>query len=290
MKSKTYLFVIAITAMLAAGAADAGPSLVEYDLTGPGVNSVSITGGTGGTALFTTDFTQPAGTGVIDPFIRTQILGGSGGEQGYNTDGTEEFQTKDAAGSNWNHSLLLADVPIVTVGGIQYREFMLDVNESQGGTKNLISLDELQFFTTSNPAITGYDDIHNNFGSNADLAWEMDNVNLNGNGVATNGTDNYIKLDNCKADGTCGSGDFDMKALIPDSAFAGKKGEYVVLFNRFGDHFAADAGFEEWIAPPGKGGNGSVPEPVTLALFGLGLFGMTYIRRRHITSEDRLSC
>ena len=281
MINKTYILAVAITAMLAAGAANAGPSLAtnEYDLTVSGVNSVTISG-VGGDALFTTDFTQPAGTGVIDPFIRTQITGSGGTEQGYNTDGTAQFQTKDAGGSNWDHSLLLADIPIVTVNGTQYREFMLDVNESQGGQKYTLSLDELQFFTTSDPAITGYNDVNNNFGNNAQLAWQLD----------TNKADNWIKLDNCKSDGTCGSGDFDMKALIPDSAFANKKGQYVVLFNRFGDHYQADAGFEEWIAPPGKGGNGSVPEPLTLALFGLGLFGMTYIRRRQITSEDRLSC
>jgi hypothetical protein len=282
MKKKTYILAVAITAMLAAGAANALPADTMHDLTVAGTDTVSFVGHstTNEEAIFSTDFTQPAGTGVIDPFIRTQILGGSGGEQGYNTDGQEEFQTKDAGGSNWDHSLLLADVPIVTVNGIKYREFMLDVNESQGDAKYLLSLDELQFFTTSDPAITGYDDTNNNFGSNADLAWEMD----------TNKNDNWIKLDNCKADGTCGSGDFDMKALIPDKAFANKKGQYVVLFNRFGDHFAAEAGFEEWIAPPGKGGNGgSVPEPITLALFGLGLFGMAYMRRQQITSGDRLS-
>jgi hypothetical protein len=91
--------------------------------------------------VFTTP--QPTGTGVIQPFLR---LENSPVEQGYNTSGGTPFD--DKAGP-WTHDLTFGDLqnPQVTLGGGSYFKLLLDVNEP-GGSKSLISLDQLQFYTS----------------------------------------------------------------------------------------------------------------------------------------------
>src|SRR5438132_6020333 len=91
--------------------------------------------------VFTTP--QPTGTGVIQPFLR---LENSPVEQGYNTSGGTPFD--DKAGP-WTHDLTFGDLQNtqVTLGGSSYFKLLLDVNEP-GGSKSLISLDQLQFYTS----------------------------------------------------------------------------------------------------------------------------------------------
>ena len=62
--------------------------------------------------LFETSQVQPAGTGNFNTFVEVQD---NGIEQGYNTDGAKQFDTKNSANSN--HSILLAQVPIVNGDG-----------------------------------------------------------------------------------------------------------------------------------------------------------------------------
>lgn len=268
-------------------------SATIYDLSSGGSDSLLVTGGTGGTALFNTFFDQPAGTGFIDPFLRTQLEGQANDycsgtvtgscEQGYNTEGAIQFDTKDDGSHNWTDAIMLGDIPIVTIDGIQYREFLLDINQSEAmqGEGGLLSFDELQFFTTTNPNITGYNDSTNLFGSEADLVWELDGYN----GGRKLDQDDWIKLENCKDPGTCGSGDFDLQVLIPDLAFADAGAtDYVVLFNRFGDNAGtsgANDGFEEWAlraatAPPPNG----TPEPGVLPLVFAGMIAGWMTKRR----------
>src|SRR5262245_16269480 len=119
------------------------------DRTAPAVNVFDLTfdGATAtvNNAIFRQVDPQPTGTGFIDPFVRIQRSPSnpSGMEQGYNTDGIEEFDTKDAGGHNWNHSLKLANLQEVN----GYYQFTLDINETKPGT--LLSLDELQIFVQS---------------------------------------------------------------------------------------------------------------------------------------------
>ena len=149
------------------------------------------------------------GTGVFDPFIRTQLPGNgsnNGGgsnppdnlcgspdcEMGYNTNGTEEFETKDAAGHNWNHAITLSSLATVDMDGNfvedgtgDYYLFLLDINEPGDNVKKYLSLDELQFFVSNDENLTGYnfdtrlfDGIDCEAGTpgcgTANLAWEMD--------------------------------------------------------------------------------------------------------------------
>ena len=148
------------------------------------------------------------GTGVFDPFIRTQLPGngsndGGGSnppdnlcgsadcEMGYNTNGIEEFETKDAAGHNWNHAITLSSLATVDSDGNfiedgtgDYYMFLLDINEPGDKKKKYLSLDELQFFVSNDENLTGYnfdtrlfDGLDCEAGAGcgtANLAWEMD--------------------------------------------------------------------------------------------------------------------
>jgi hypothetical protein len=67
------------------------------------------------------------GTGVINPFLRIQ---GKGVEEGYNMDTTIAFETKEGP---WTRSLSLNDIPLVTIDGVSYRAFLLDINFQHAG-------------------------------------------------------------------------------------------------------------------------------------------------------------
>ena len=95
---------------------------------------ITLTDGT----VFTAAATGSTGTGFINSFLRIEA---SPIEQGLNT-GTPQYDTK---GSPHTHHINLSDIPIVNIGGIDYREFHLDLNESGAA----ISLDRLQIWAES---------------------------------------------------------------------------------------------------------------------------------------------
>jgi hypothetical protein len=196
-----------------------------------------------------------AGSGNIDAFVRIQSFGV---QQGYNTDyrgaGFPEFDENTSA--SFTHSILLSDVPLVTSDGIDYREFLLDINQNG---QVLLSLDELRIALHDLPDMIGYSSI---------FASPLYDLDL--------GEDSYVMLD-YSLNG--GSGQGDMLAYIPDSffmdAFGVYLGEHVYLYSKFGVNSVADDGYEEWA----HGINGSViPEPTAVLLLGLG--GLAMLRRK----------
>src|SRR5262249_37490605 len=84
-------------------------------------------------AVFLAGVDTLSGTGTFNTFVQIQR---TGVEQGYNTDAaTHQFDEQGS--SQFNHSLLLANVPIIvgdgtngTVEGVAYRQFILDINEA----------------------------------------------------------------------------------------------------------------------------------------------------------------
>ena len=170
---------------------------------------------------------QPTGTGVIDPFLRVQA---DGSEQGYNTSGGTPFDEKPGI---WTHDIQFSDLKTtaVSLNGVSYYQLLLDVNEP-GGSTSLISLDQLQFYTSAVGSKTTTD-----LASLGTLRWSLDGAG-----------DSYILLDAAR---NYGSGSGDMLAYIPTSAFAGvSDSDYIYMFTRFGDQMSADGttegGFEEW--------------------------------------------
>src|SRR5438874_10367664 len=184
------------------------------DLTGSN-DSGAING-----AQFVFTAPQPTGTGVIQPFLRVE---NTPIEQGYNTSGGTPFD--DKAGP-WTHDLTFGDLQNtqVTLGGVSYFKLLLDVNEP-GGSKSLISLDQLQFYTSKVGSQTT-----SNVGSLGTLRYTFSS----GDSVILDASRNH------------GSGSGDMYAYIPTSDFAGTKtSDFVYLYAHFANTDNSQAGFEE---------------------------------------------
>jgi len=229
--------ILLCTVALVMSICAANVKAAEYDLT-----TLGSTAEINDAWFYQYDPDSSTGTGLIQSFVRIQA---TGSESGYNTD-WRPVQFDELTSATFTHSLLLSDVPIVNIDGVDYREFLLDINENSGGSHELLSLDILKLYT----ADTG--DLHD-YASWGTPLYDMDEL-----------ADNWITLDyNLNA----GSGGGDMLAYIPNDLFAGAE-DYVYLFSEFGVHSSSDAGFEEWAV---RMGGPVVPVPAGLVLGMLGL-------------------
>src|SRR5205807_4509999 len=242
MIARSIVLIIAILICTTVGYA------TVVDLTG------SNDSGTINDAQFVFTTPQPTGTGVIEPFLRVE---NTPIEQGYNTSGGTPFD--DKAGP-WTHDLTFGDLQNteVTLGGVSYFKLLLDVNEP-GGKRSLISLDQLQFYTSNVGGQTT-----SNVSSPGTLRYTFSS----GDSVILDASRNH------------GSGSGDMYAYIPTSDFAGTKtSDFVYLYAHFGNTDNSQAGFEEWAlvnAAPISEMNALFPIIVFFAL----AFATQYLRRR----------
>ena len=153
---------------------------------------------------------QPTGTGNIQPFLRVQA---NGVEQGYNTSGTP-VPFDDKVGP-WTHDVTFANLQATTVlvGNTSYFKLLLDINQS--GSHPLLSLDQLQFYTSPTGSQT------------------TTNVSSLGTLRYTFGPGDAVYLD---ASRNHGSGSGDMFAYLPTSAFVGtSSSDFVYLYCHFGN-------------------------------------------------------
>jgi hypothetical protein len=147
----------------------------------PGTPTVDLTFddtfGTINDAVFMTGLYQP----IADHFSSFLEIQHNGTEQGYNTNGTLQYDTKDTHGGTSTHSILLANIPIVvgdgshgTVEGVTYREFRVNIGEA-GTNKQFLSLDALQIWQEESGSLTnftpgsGFAGAHTNY-----LAYNLD--------------------------------------------------------------------------------------------------------------------
>src|SRR5215471_2963126 len=198
-------------------------------------------------AVFQTALAQPAGTGTFNTFDQIQH---NGFEQGYNTDGTKQFDNK--ASAVFNHSILLSQIPIVigdgtngTTDGVAYRQFLLDINEPTIGTDPFLSLDSLQIWQEEAGNLTGFTPGAGFAGTHTNnLVYNLDA-----------GSDKWVGLN---AAISAGSGHGDIAVLIPDSQFINDGTDrFVYLYSAFGAQSGWDAGggAEQWGLTTANGPN-----------------------------------
>jgi len=185
-------------------------------------------------------FNDPStGTGVFEPFVRIQ---GNGIEKGYNTDGNPEFDTK---GGKWTHSIKLGDILVID-GKIQ---FLLDINQSQGGDNRYQSLDVIKIYLADSGSLDSY---ASDLGA---LIYDLG--------------DNWVKMDNTIFNPGSGTGDIRV-SIDKNPTWSDDK--YLYLYSEFGHRFRSNAGFEEWSTMT------TIPEPATICLLAIG--SLTLIRKK----------
>ncbi len=202
----------------------------------PTVLDLSTAGAAGaiGPVLFQQNSPQPTGSGVIHSFVRINAGGNTAVEQGYNTD-ARPLQFDENNSPIFTLRLQLRDIPIVAHNGVDYREFLLDMNQKHSSP--LLTLDELRFYVGNAGNLLGYD------ANTAKLAGLSPVYDLDKNG------DNAVLLN---ASLSHGSGSGDLLVDVPDALLTEPGGNFVYLYSKFGTTVSANGGFEEWaVATPG---------------------------------------
>ena len=207
--------------ILAAALVVAGVLLAATPARATIVDLINGNSGTINGAQFDWTPAQPTGTGYIQPFVRVQA---NGVEQGYNTSGAP-VPFDDKVGP-WTHDVTFADLQATTVivGNISYFKLLLDINQSSNSP--LLSLDQLQFYTSPIGSQTT-----ENVSSLGILRYSFSP----GDAVYLAYSRNH------------GSGSGDMFAYIPTSLFAGtSSSDFVYMYSHFGGTYSSNDGFEEW--------------------------------------------
>ena len=240
--------MVGIAAFLASASLNAG----TLDLTG------GTTSGTINSGFFIRTDAQSTGSGSINSFVRIQEANADVVE-GYNADARPVMPQVNTSGT-FTHDVVLGSVATVNLSGLNYYEFILDIN--QKNSDPLLSLDKLQIYTRGTARGTA------NTLAALSAAPSVLRYNLDA------GADSEILLDYSL---NSGSGSGDMFAYIPMSVF-GANTDYVYLYSQFGGKGGAyvnNDGFEEWAYRTAP-----VPEPGALALLTLGGMGFFASRRK----------
>jgi len=235
-------------------------------------------------ALYSLTATQPAGSGVFDPFMRIQRTDDA---QGYNSSmNNGPSATMDLINLPGNASSQLNFTNLLDVNN--QLMLTLDYNEpGKAGTSTLF-LKELILVVSTDPDKTGP------AGPANKGAWSIQSIPMSAGdqviyqmSAATDGGGNpyAIKLDADanSANGNGGSGAADLNVTFNFTGLAGLQSmldgqHYLYVYSRFS---GTEAGFEEWSAfHPLAAGGSPIPEPASLGVLALGAMGLMIRRRR----------
>jgi hypothetical protein len=234
----------------------------------------------GGTTLFTNPTNlSNIGSGSINPFLGDQVGGNGGIESGVNTDdpnvNTLPLNDKRDNNNTFTNTMSLSQLGIVTIGGVDYYSFFLDINEPNGNGQNLLSIDRLAIFGQTGATPGAAVDLNSSNITSLDDVDVFPNLTV----VYRLGVGNDLQLDyNLFAGSGIG---YDMQLLVPTVLFAplvpDSRIVFAVQYGALSGNLAED-GFEEWAFRPAVAR--VVPEPATFALIGAALLGLAFVRRR----------
>lgn len=194
---------------------------MPLNLTNPSQQNSGVLQDTlGNNILFALTNLSSQGSGNINAFLRLQRSNNSSSplERGYNTNGTTQFDTLNQPA---NKAIQRNQLPAITIGGQVYREFRIDLNESNSNPQ--INLEKLQIFYSNSSTLTGYDLATSRLAGLSPVINLVDQVRLT---AALNG----------------GSGQGDVLVYIPDAVF-GTGNPFVYIYSEFS---SAESGFEEF--------------------------------------------
>jgi hypothetical protein len=184
------------------------------------------------------------GTGALQTYLTVQ---NDGVERGYNTD-FRPVQFNASSDANQTRALPLANVPVVTVDGQEYREFVLNVDQIDANGDRQLSVDEIQIFTSTVNNLRNYSNANNTLRAGSLVEspiWSLD---------ALDGSTNDWLQVRAKAN-TAATGE--LALLIPNDLFA--PGEtFVYIYSRMGVNRDANQGAEQWGVRSGPVANESV--------------------------------
>jgi len=277
--------VLAITAFVLALANSVASAKVILDVSSKTIDqTINSTDVLGNGFIVQNTQIQPTGSGVIDPFLGIKQ---NGQERGYNTNVPSAQQPLDdhRTPSNFVRAVQVSNLATVTSGGVDYVQFLLDVNQVANGN---LSLNQIQIFLSSADPFDNYslqeaDSTHDaviSFPSvSANPIFQLNNRQNNGTDLTTN-KEIWINSDR-------GSGSGDMFLYVQRSLFGTDGSKYVTLFSQFGNPsgtYESNDGFEEWAVRTGTSlppqPPPETPEPSTLASAMLGLLVAGIMARR----------
>lgn len=206
----------------------------------PAVLDLTSAGATGafGGAVFSQFDGRSVDLGEVDTFLRLNANRST--TQGFNTSAPRK--SFDASSDpRKTHAVKVSDLPSVTVGGVTYRELVLDVKQPHHSPT--VSLDELRLYVSNSPKLTGYNAKSGTLGG-LTAVYDLDA-----------GGDNWVKL-NARLNGSNGRGD--ALVYVPEASLSG--GAYLYLYSKLGANSSARCGQVDW-GYGKKGPLGTPPSP-----------------------------